>query len=181
MPVLERIPEAQFISLGEQYCESAWQGGPLVTLCPLPAQVHRTVSPTEILTVLGSNTKLPPGATVTSTIVLVADGTPFTSGWPFSSKIVIGATASSFCGCVLARLSPDSARTRNVIVKMIASQKMNRPAVLNFFMVLTLLLCASVIGILFYIEPQLTPCDSMQGWILRRSFQQSQAESLGNR
>jgi hypothetical protein len=66
---------------------------------------------------------------------------------------VIGATASSFCGCILARLSPDSARTRNVIVKMIASQKMNRPAVLNFFMVLTLLLCASVIGILFYIEP----------------------------
>src|SRR5207249_12163512 len=104
---------------------------------PLPAQVHRTVSPTEILTVLGSNTKLPPGATVTSTIVLVADGTPFTAGWPFSSKIVIGAAASSFCGCVLARLPPDSARTRNVIVKMFASQKMNRPAVLNFFMVLT--------------------------------------------
>jgi len=82
---------------------------------------------------------------------------------------------------MLVRLSPDSARTKNAIVKMIASQKTNRPAVLNFFMVLTLLLCASVIGILFYIEPLLTPCDSMQGWILRRSFQQSQAESLGNR
>ena len=69
------------MSLGEQYCESATQGGPLVTLCPLPAQVHRTVSPTEILTVLGENEK--PGPTVTSTIVLVADGTPLTAGWPF--------------------------------------------------------------------------------------------------
>ena len=167
------------MSLGEQYCESGTQGWPLVTLWPLPAQVQRTVSPTEMLTVLGWNAKS--GPTVTSKIVLVADGTPFTSGWPFSSKIVIGATAGCFCSGILARLSPDSARTRNVIVKMIASQKMNRPAVLNFFMVLTLLLCAGVIGILFDIEPHLTPCDSMQGCILRRSFQQSQAESLGNR
>ena len=54
-----------------------------MTLWPLPAQVHRTVSFTEMLTVLGLNVKLPPGATVTSTIVLVADGTPFTAGWPF--------------------------------------------------------------------------------------------------
>jgi len=54
---------------------------------------------------------------------------------------------------MLVRLSPDSARTKNAIVKMIASQKTNRPDVLNFFMVLTLLLCGSVIGILFYIEP----------------------------
>jgi len=82
---------------------------------------------------------------------------------------------------MLVRLSPDSARTKNAIAKMIASQKTNRPDVLNFFMVLTLLLCGSVIGILFYIEPLLTACDSMQGWILGRSFQQSQAESLGNR
>ena len=47
--------EAQFISSGEQNCESAAQGGPLVTLCPLLPQVHRTVSPTEMLTVSGSN------------------------------------------------------------------------------------------------------------------------------
>src|SRR5438046_9519295 len=134
---------------GEQKCPFGVQGAPLVTLWPLPSQVHRTVSPTEMLTVLGSNVNPPPGATITSTIVLVADGTPFTAGWPFSSKIVIGAAASSFCGCVLAGLPPDSARTRNVIVKMIASQKMNRPAVLNFFMVLTLLLCGSVIWLLF--------------------------------
>jgi hypothetical protein len=66
---------------GEQNCELAWQGGPLVTLWPLPAQVQRTVSPTPMLTVLGENEK--PGPTCTSTIVLVADGTPFTAGWPF--------------------------------------------------------------------------------------------------
>src|ERR1700745_2437669 len=45
-----KIPWKQLVSLGEQYCESAAQGGPLVTLWPPPAQVHRTVSPTEMLT-----------------------------------------------------------------------------------------------------------------------------------
>ena len=54
------LPGKQFVSLGEQYCESAAQGGPLVTLWPLPAQVHRTVSPTEMLTVSGSNVNLHP-------------------------------------------------------------------------------------------------------------------------
>jgi hypothetical protein len=34
-----------------------------------------------MLTVLGVNEK--PGPTVTSKIVLVADGAPFTAGWPF--------------------------------------------------------------------------------------------------
>src|SRR4029453_15752108 len=42
------------------------QGSPLVTVWPLPAHVHRTVSPTEMLTVSGSNAK--PGPTDTSTI-----------------------------------------------------------------------------------------------------------------
>jgi hypothetical protein len=81
--MLERIPEAQFISLGEQYWESATQGGPLVTLWPPVAHVQRTVSPTEMLTVLGTNWKPFPPPVVTSTIVLVADGTPFTAGCPF--------------------------------------------------------------------------------------------------
>jgi hypothetical protein len=69
------------MSLGEQYCESAWQGWPLVTLCPLLAQVQRTVSPTEIFTVSGENVK--PGPTCTSKIVPVGDATPLTAGWPF--------------------------------------------------------------------------------------------------
>jgi hypothetical protein len=141
------------VSLGEQYCESGTQGWPLVTLWPSPAQVHRTVSPVEMLTVLGVNER--PGPTITSTIVPIADGTPLTAGWPFSSTMRMPGAPRCFWGSALVRLPPDSARTRNVIVKMIASQKMNRPAVLNFFIVLTLLLCASVIGILFYIEPHL--------------------------
>ena len=41
-----------------------------MTLCPLLPQVHRTVSPTEMLTVSGSNVN-PPGPTVTSTICAV--------------------------------------------------------------------------------------------------------------
>ena len=53
-----------------------------MTLWPLPAQVHRTVSPTEMLTVSGSNETLT-GPTVTSTIWPVADGTPLTAGRPF--------------------------------------------------------------------------------------------------
>jgi hypothetical protein len=91
-----------------------------------------------MLTVLGSNVKLKLGPTATSTVVLVAEGTPLTSGWPFSSKIVIGAAASSFLGLVLTRLSPDSARTKNTIVNMTAVQKIGRTA-FNLFILLLLL------------------------------------------
>ena len=69
------------MSSGEQNCESAEQGWPLVTLWPLPAHVHRTVSPTEILTVSGLNAK--PGPTDTSTVWPLGDGTPLTAGRPF--------------------------------------------------------------------------------------------------
>jgi len=82
---LEVTHVVQFVLFGEQNIPSAVQDAelPLVTLWPLAAHVHRTVSPTEMLTVFGLNVSVPPGATVTSTIVLVADGTPFTAGWPF--------------------------------------------------------------------------------------------------
>ena len=81
--MLEVTHVEQFVLFGEQKCPSAVQEAPLVTLWPLAAQVHRTVSPTEMLTVSGLNVSVPPGATVTSTVVLVADGTPLTAGWPF--------------------------------------------------------------------------------------------------
>jgi hypothetical protein len=79
---LEITHVEQFVLFGEQNCPSSEQDveSPLVTLWPLAAHVHRTVSPTEMLTVLGLNVNVPPGATVTSTIVLVADRTPFTAG-----------------------------------------------------------------------------------------------------
>ena len=54
-----------------------------MTLCPLLPQVHRTVSPTEMLTVSGSNVNAPPGPTATSTILPLGDGMPLTAGWPF--------------------------------------------------------------------------------------------------
>jgi hypothetical protein len=59
----------QFVLFGEQNCPSAVQDveSPLVTLWPLSAQVHRTVSPTEMLTVSGTNTS-PPLPTATSKI-----------------------------------------------------------------------------------------------------------------
>jgi len=47
------------VSLGEQNCPSMVQGVPLGTLWPLLAQVHRTVAPTEMLSVFGTNTKPP--------------------------------------------------------------------------------------------------------------------------
>ena len=83
--MLESVHVEQFVLFGEQNIPSDRQDveSPLVTLWPLAPHVHRTVSPTEMLTVLGLNVSVPPGATVTSTIVLVADGTPFTAGWPF--------------------------------------------------------------------------------------------------
>ena len=70
---------------GEQNCPSDVQDveSPLVTLWPLLAQVHRTVSPTEMFTVSGTNWKPFPPPTITSTVVLVADGIPLTAGWPF--------------------------------------------------------------------------------------------------
>jgi hypothetical protein len=132
------------MSFGEQYCESAWHGWPLVTLWPLPAQVQRTVSPTEMLTVLGSNVKPPPVPTVTSKIVLGSDGTPLTAGWPFWSTMRMGAGAALFAWGMLVCLSPDSALTKNAMANIAASQKIPRTAAFDLFMILLLLLCASV-------------------------------------
>jgi len=75
----------QSVLFGEQNCPSDVQDveSPLVTLWPLLAQVHRTVSPTEMFTVSGTNWKPFPPPTITSTVVLVADGIPLTAGWPF--------------------------------------------------------------------------------------------------
>jgi hypothetical protein len=131
------------MSFGEQNCELIAHGMPLLTLWPLPAQVQRTVSPTEMLTVLGANVKVPPGATVTSTVVLVADGAPLTAGWPFWSTMRMGAGAALFACGMLARLSPDSALTKNAMANIVASQKVVRTK-FDLFMILLLLLCASV-------------------------------------
>ncbi len=47
---------------------------PLLTLCPLLAQVHCTVSPTWMLNVAGLNTSIPLGPTTTVCIAGVAIG-----------------------------------------------------------------------------------------------------------
>jgi hypothetical protein len=130
------------MSFGEQYCESIAQGRPLLTLWPLPAQVQRTVSPAEMLTVSGWNAKS--GPTITSKIVLGSDGTPLTAGWPFWSTMLMGAGAALFAWRMLARLSPDSALTKNAMANIVASQKVTRTAAFDLFMILLLLLCASV-------------------------------------
>jgi hypothetical protein len=56
---------------------------------------------------------------------------------------VIGGAAVSFCADVLARLSPDSARTKNTMANMIAIQKTGRTA-FDLFILVTPLLRASV-------------------------------------
>src|SRR6266487_827760 len=82
-----------------------------------------------------------------------------------------------FLSGILVRLSPDSARTKNAITKIIASQKIPRTA-FNLFILLFLLLRASVLDFLsIETEPRLTLCDSVPA-MLHRSFQKRQAESL---
>ena len=61
-----RIPESQ-IPFGIP-------GTPDVLLWKLAPHVHRTVSPGLIVTDEGENTRLPPGATVTSTVTALAFG-----------------------------------------------------------------------------------------------------------
>ena len=57
------------MSLGEQNCPSAVQDVPLVTLWSSLPHVHRTVSPTEMLSVSGTKRILfPDGPTATSKI-----------------------------------------------------------------------------------------------------------------
>jgi hypothetical protein len=170
--MLERIPWEQFISSGEQYWESAWQGRPLVTLWPLVDHVHRTVSPTEMLTVSGTNWKPFPPPTVTSTIVLVADGTPFTAGWPFSSTIRMGGAALLVFG-ILVRLSPDSARTKNPTAKMTAIPKTNRAA-FDIFMSCCFL-CASV---RFFLHETTPDALRFSARMLRKQSQETQAQCL---
>ncbi|HTC71431.1 MAG TPA: hypothetical protein VK655_00990 [Solirubrobacteraceae bacterium] len=64
-PELEVAPCAQFVSFGEQKALSAAQLVPLVTLWPLAAQIHVTVSPTLIVSVLGWKASCPFGPTMT--------------------------------------------------------------------------------------------------------------------
>jgi hypothetical protein len=52
-PEFDVAPCAQFVSFGEQNTLSAVQFVPLVTLWPLAAQIHVTVSPTLIVTAFG--------------------------------------------------------------------------------------------------------------------------------
>src|SRR6266566_2864007 len=80
---------------------------------------------------------------------------------------------------ILARLSPDSARTKNTIANIIASQNVSRTTAFNRFMILFFLLRASVSRIFFQFqtESRLTLCGSVPA-ILRRSFGERQAESF---
>jgi hypothetical protein len=72
------------------------------------------------------------------------------------------------------RLSPDSARTKNAMAKMVASQKTARTA---FDLFILDSFSARQRSILVDIEPPLTLCGSTPV-ILRRKFQKRQAESL---
>ena len=72
--MLEVTHVEQFVLFGEQNCPSAVQvvESPLVTLWWLLPQVQRTVSPTEMVTVLGENVNVLFGPTITSKICPVA-------------------------------------------------------------------------------------------------------------
>jgi hypothetical protein len=55
----------------------------------------------------------------------------------------MGARGALFVSCILVRLSPDSARTKNTMAKMVASQKTGRTA-FDLFILVTPFLRASV-------------------------------------
>src|SRR5882724_2271177 len=132
--MLERTPAGQFVSSGEQNCESTKQGGPLLTLWPLSAHVHRTVSPTEMLTVSGTNTS-PPCPTATSNIWPPPDGTPLTAGCPFWSTMWMTWPDDFFCWAVASCLLPDSACDKNTIANITASEKVSRNTAFDRFMI----------------------------------------------
>ncbi|PYL05353.1 MAG: hypothetical protein DME31_00570 [Verrucomicrobia bacterium] len=89
---------------------------------------------------------------------------------------MIAGAAVSFCARALARLSPDSARTKNTTANTVASQKIGRTAF--DLVILLLLFCAPAFRNFVYtqIKPRLTHRGSTPG-ILRRRFQKRQAES----
>jgi hypothetical protein len=112
-----------------------------------------------MLTVFGRNWKPFPPPTVTSKIVLVADGTPFTAGRPFWSTIRMG--GALLIWGMLVCLSPDLACDKNTIANIVASQKVSRNTAFNRFMIYSFS-CAPALRIFFNIdtEPYLALCDS---------------------
>lgn len=111
---------------GEQNCPSAVQDVPLVTLWLSLPQVHRTVSPTNMFNVSGTNRNLSPtGPTATSKTWLPANRLPLCTFRPYWSKILIAA-APRFSAVVPAlRWSPDSTGDKNATVSNIASQQVH--------------------------------------------------------
>ena len=146
-----------------------------MTLWPLLPQVHRTVSPTEMLTVSGSNVNDPPGPTVTSTIWPVGRWNA-THSW-LAVLIDICAWWRAVCSrSIFARLSPDSARTKNPSAKMAVTQKIKR-APLDIFILLVLFYAPAFR--ISCVETQLTLCGSITE-ILRSRPRRRQAESFSN-
>ena len=84
------------------------------------------------------------------------------------------------CG-VIVRMSPDSACTKNTMANIVASQKIDRTAALDLFILLFVLLRANVPGFSYIeTEPRLTLCDSMLRGMLRGRLQKRQAEFIVN-
>src|SRR5438876_11031439 len=88
--------------------------------------------------------------------------------------MLIGADGAVTVWGALVRLSPDSARTKNTMANMVASQKTGRTA---FDLFILDSFSARQRSILVDIEPPLTLCGSTPV-ILRRSLHKRQAESL---
>jgi len=88
--------------------------------------------------------------------------------------MLIGADGAVTVWGALVRLSPDSARTKNTMANMVASQKTGRTA---FDLFILDSFSARQRSIRVDIEPPLTLCGSTPV-ILRRKFRKRQAESL---
>jgi hypothetical protein len=69
---------------------------------------------------------------------------------------------------ILERSSPDSARTKNPVATMTATQKINLAA-FDIFMLMVQFCTPAFPGFPCKTETQLTPCDSAQGYCLGAS------------
>ena len=145
---------------------------PLVTLCPLAAQVHRTVSPTEMLTSSGTNTS-PPCPTATSTVCWCRWHTAYGRPPVLINNTQRRAVHVRCSRSLLAGFSPHQNSKRKD-----SCDAKNQPCCIRYFHTVGSLLCASATR--FYVESQPALYGSMSG-ILRRHPRRRQAEFLNGR
>jgi len=92
----------------------------------------------------------------------------------------MGTAACCFCSGMLARLSPDSARTTNPVETRTAAHRINLAA-FDIFMLLLLFCAPAFLDSLFKTETHLALCDSTPGYCASASKKRKQNVSTAAR